>query len=173
MKKLIETSLLLTLVLGCSAIPNTKGMTNQEIGSYITQQEQRLREGLKGSGVKVLKQGEKVTLIMSSNTVFAMSSTKIKQSFYSQMDSIVAVLEGFNQTEIKVIGHSDSVGSLEAKQLRSDAYANSVVKYLSQKGIQESRIEVQGKSDSSPVASNISAIGRSQNRRVEIIISPY
>jgi OOP family OmpA-OmpF porin len=71
---------------------------------------------------------------------------------------------------VRVEGHTDSVGTDSYNQQLSEKRANSVRDYLVSQGISSSRIETRGYGESQPVADNESAIGRAKNRRVEIKI---
>ena len=71
---------------------------------------------------------------------------------------------------ITIVGHTDDDGSAEANLKLSKDRANAVREILvSQHGIAKSRIETDGKGEASPVASNDTQSGKSQNRRVEFI----
>ena len=74
-------------------------------------------------------------------------------------------------TDISVFGHTDNVGTAAANEKVSIARAESVANYLTKCGIAPSRIKSAGMSYNDPVASNDTAEGRAQNRRVEIYIS--
>ena len=71
-----------------------------------------------------------------------------------------------------VSGHTDSTGSAAYNLELSKSRAQSVASYLEGQGVKASRFEVLGMGSSNPIASNSSAEGRSQNRRVEIKIVP-
>jgi outer membrane protein OmpA-like peptidoglycan-associated protein len=70
-----------------------------------------------------------------------------------------------------VEGHTDSVGTDEYNMKLSENRANSVRDYLVQQGINISSIGARGFGKSQPVATNDTAAGRQQNRRVELVVS--
>jgi OmpA-OmpF porin, OOP family len=70
---------------------------------------------------------------------------------------------------VSVDGYTDSVGSDAYNQKLSMRRAEAARRYLVDKGIDESRISVRAMGESNPVASNSTADGRAENRRVEII----
>jgi outer membrane protein OmpA-like peptidoglycan-associated protein len=70
-----------------------------------------------------------------------------------------------------VEGHTDNVGSNEYNMNLSDNRANSVRDYLIQQGIIASSVRARGFGESRPVATNDTAAGRQENRRVELIVS--
>ncbi|MDE7388104.1 MAG: OmpA family protein, partial [Muribaculaceae bacterium] len=75
------------------------------------------------------------------------------------------------ETNVQVFGYTDNTGTLAANQKVSDARANSVRQYLIECGVSGARITAQGRPLCDYVASNETAAGRAQNRRVEIYIS--
>ncbi len=90
------------------------------------------------------------------------------------MGSIRRLAEFLGQTpgrSVTIEGHTDSVGEEAFNQTLSENRANAVRSELLSRGIDASRIVAVGKGESVPVATNDTAAGRQQNRRVEIIIS--
>ncbi|NOQ13797.1 MAG: OmpA family protein [Methyloprofundus sp.] len=142
------------------------------IGYYMDRQEKKLRQQLEGTGVRVQRDGDNIRLIMPGNITFASSSSNINANFYAVLDSVGIVLKEFDKTGINVSGYTDSTGGFELNQKLSEARANSVASYLTRTGVPASRIQARGFSDRDPIASNGTAAGRAQNRRVEITIRP-
>ena len=87
------------------------------------------------------------------------------------MNSIASVLKEYKDSTIVVSGHTDSTGTDAINNPLSVNRANSVANYLKQDGIESSRITATGYGSKQPVASNSTADGRAQNRRVEIKIT--
>lgn len=73
--------------------------------------------------------------------------------------------------DINVVGHTDSVGTEEYNQELSVRRANAVKDFMVSEGIDPAIIDVKGMGEAEPVASNDTAEGRAQNRRVEISIA--
>ena len=71
---------------------------------------------------------------------------------------------------IRIVGHTDNVGTLEANQRLSEGRARSVTNEMVKRGIDRHRIEYEGKGKTAPVATNDTEEGRAKNRRVEFII---
>ena len=82
-------------------------------------------------------------------------------------------LNAYPQTTIDVVGHADSSGADAYNQSLSERRASSVAGYLTGPGrVLPDRIFVAGMGERQPIADNGTAEGRSQNRRVEIVLRP-
>jgi outer membrane protein OmpA-like peptidoglycan-associated protein len=87
------------------------------------------------------------------------------------MNKIIRAIELFPKARIEVSGHTDSTGADNINKSLSKARADKVGKFLSEVGeIASSRITTTGYGETRPVASNKTAAGRAENRRVEIKI---
>ncbi len=141
-------------------------------GYYVDTQEAKLRQTLQGTGVQVQREGDNLTLIMPGNITFASSSADISSNFYPTLNSLVQVFKEFDKNGVDIVGHTDSTGSLQLNQDLSNRRAQSVASYLISNGVPSSRISASGVGPSQPIASNDTAAGRAQNRRVEINLRP-
>lgn len=142
------------------------------IGFYMDRQEAKLREKLRGSGVSIQRDGNNINLIMPGNITFPTNSSDINASFYEVLDSVAIVLEEYNKTMIVVAGYTDSKGSDAYNQSLSQRRAQSVASYLQNRKLLAERFEVIGFGEQKPIASNDTAEGRAENRRVEITLLP-
>lgn len=142
------------------------------IGVYMDNQEAKLRQRLRNSGVSVTRVGDSIVLNMPSNITFDTDQSDIKPQFYDTLNSVALVLQEFNQTLIDVVGHTDSDGSDDYNYDLSRRRAGSVARYLSAQQLDPNRFSVEGRGEQDPIASNSSAAGKQQNRRVEITIQP-
>jgi len=141
-------------------------------GSYMDKQEARLKQQMAGTGVDVVRQGDNITLDMPGNVTFALDSADLNAQFFPVLDKVAATLKEYDKTVIEVAGHTDSTGSDAYNQQLSERRANSVASYLGSHGVQTQRMVTIGAGEGHPVASNDTAEGRAQNRRVEITIVP-
>ena len=85
--------------------------------------------------------------------------------------SIADQLRTDDTIRIAIEGHTDSVGSEESNQQLSENRSNAVRDYLVSSGLTTGHITSAGKGEADPVATNKTAAGRQQNRRVELIIT--
>ncbi len=142
------------------------------IGYYMDKQEAQLRRKLEGSGVRVVRNGDQIELIMPGNITFDLNQSSIKPSFVDTLDSVSLVLKEFDKTIIQIEGHTDSSGSNSYNQLLSERRASSVRDFLLNQGIEPKRTRAVGYGERYPLASNDNAAGREQNRRVELTLGP-
>lgn len=142
------------------------------IGYYMDKQEAQLRRKLEGSGVRVVRNGDQIELIMPGNITFDLNQSSIKPSFTDTLESVSLVLREFDKTIIQIEGHTDSSGSQSYNQLLSEQRAGSVRDFLLNQNIAPKRTRAVGYGERYPIASNDSAAGREQNRRVELTLVP-
>jgi len=100
---------------------------------------------------------------------FDFDKYNIKPEFEPVLDEAVSTLQAKPNVRINVNGHTDNVGTVEYNIGLSNRRANSVVNYLTSKGIASDRLVPQGFGLSQPIATNSTAEGRAQNRRVELV----
>ena len=142
------------------------------VGYYLDVQAAELRQELMSTGVQVVETADSIRLIMPGNITFKTDSADINSSFYPVLNSVAKVLNKYDNSTILVSGHTDSTGSAEYNLNLSRERAQSVASYLQGQGIKSTRFEVLGMGASNPIASNSTAQGRAQNRRVELKIIP-
>ena len=87
---------------------------------------------------------------------------------YATLDEVAASLLAHPQVRIEIAGHTDASGSRALNQRLSLARAMAVRAYLAQKGVSPDRMVARGYGPDRPVATNQTAAGRAENRRVEI-----
>ncbi|MBX7231659.1 MAG: OmpA family protein [Bdellovibrionales bacterium] len=88
------------------------------------------------------------------------------------LNKVSEVAKELNAKELKVEGHTDSVGSSKRNQWLSEKRANAVATYFKVNGFEDTEVVSEGHGFENPIATNKSKEGRSQNRRVDIIITP-
>jgi len=142
------------------------------VGAYMDIQEAKLRERLRGTGVSVTRVGDDLILNMPGNVTFETDRADIRAGFYEILNSVTLVLKEYDKTIIEVMGHTDSTGSAAYNQGLSERRASSVGRYLIAQGIDSRRVLTQGFGKNFPIASNDTADGRQQNRRVELRLVP-
>lgn len=140
-------------------------------GYFLDQKEKKLRQQMAGTGVDVSRNPDgSIALVMPGNITFPTNSASISPSFYNTLDKVASTLAEDTKTAIVVSGHTDSTGSDSINLPLSQNRANAVASYLISKGVSSNRINAQGYGSAQPVASNATAEGKQQNRRVELSI---
>ncbi|MGL6035534.1 MAG: OmpA family protein [Acinetobacter johnsonii] len=140
-------------------------------GVYLDDKEKKLRQQMAGTGVEVNRNPDgSVGLIMPGNITFDTNKSNIKPNFYSTLNKVAQTLTEDNKSGILVTGYTDSTGNDSINIPLSQARAQSVASYLASQGVSTTRINAQGQGSANPIASNATAEGREQNRRVEISI---
>lgn len=99
---------------------------------------------------------------------FETGKAVIKKTSYKLLDEIVAILNEYTDYNMLIEGHTDNVGTAERNMTLSKERAAAVKEYFVSKGIAESRLSTNGYGLEKPKASNKTAAGRAQNRRVEM-----
>lgn len=105
------------------------------------------------------------------DVLFETGRADLRAGSVADLDQLARFLAKYPDRTVTVEGHTDSVGGEDYNLGLSHRRADSVRSYLLRQGIDTSRISTQGMGESVPVASNDTAGGRQQNRRVEIIVS--
>ncbi|MDV5170161.1 outer membrane beta-barrel protein [Photobacterium rosenbergii] len=105
---------------------------------------------------------------------FAFDSDKLTQRDIERLQPVAQQLVKYPDTQLYVVGHTDSRGSIEYNQKLSEDRAAVVAGYVGNHfGIDESRIVAQGRGELEPVATNDTEEGRAQNRRVEVFVPGF
>jgi len=142
------------------------------VGAYMDYQEKKLREKLAGTGVSVKRVGNDIYLNMPGNLTFATDHAEIRSDFFDVLDSVVLVVNEYEKTLIEITGHTDNTGSDAHNQQLSEARASSVASYFRSRQVVPERLITHGFGEGFPIASNDTADGRQQNRRVELRLVP-
>lgn len=99
---------------------------------------------------------------------FETGKSILKSNSYAMLNEIISIMEEYTDYSLRISGFTDSQGS-EATNLRlSQARVDAVKSYLIRNSVKETRIEATGYGEARPIASNATATGRAQNRRVEL-----
>ncbi|MBL7744401.1 MAG: OmpA family protein [Chitinophagaceae bacterium] len=126
----------------------------------------RLAVGNPDTRKKILEQNKWVT----HGILFDVNSDKIKPESYGTLKEMANVLKEFPDLKVKIVGHTDADGSdaanLDLSKRRAAAVKESLAKEF---GIDESRMETDGKGESEPIDKNDTPAGKANNRRVEFI----
>lgn len=101
---------------------------------------------------------------------FESGLSKLSESYQAGCERLVQWMTDNPGVNIRVVGHTDNVGSVPFNIALSQDRAAAVERFLSERGVDAERIETQGEGPSNPVADNATEEGRALNRRVEVVI---
>ncbi len=148
------------------------GVLGAGVGSYMDEQEKKLREQTAGTGIEVTRTGDQIMLQLPSDITFESGQSYLQSQFYAPLDDIADTLVEFPSTMVDIIGHADSQGAEDYNQRLSEERAQTVLSYLLNRGVNPQRLASTGFGEMRPIADNSTEAGRAQNRRVEIILTP-
>lgn len=148
------------------------GAIGAGVGAYMDHQERQLRQSLANTPVEVNRVGDEIRLVMPESITFATGSYQLSGSAASSLNSVGSVLAQYTDTTISIVGHTDSTGSDAINDPLSRNRASAVANYLVSRNVAANRITTAGAGARQPVASNNTAAGRAENRRVEITVNP-
>lgn len=114
---------------------------------------------------------ERGLVLTLSDVLFDLNKAELKPGAINSMQKLAEFLGEYSERKVLIEGFTDSTGEEQYNQQLSERRANAVRDTLMEQGIAANRIRTHGYGESFPVASNKSAAGRQQNRRIEIIVS--
>lgn len=112
-----------------------------------------------------------IKLELGSSVLFANASSQLSPYAQAALSKVAYNLGQFPDTNVQVYGYTSSTGSEAYNMQLSQERAQAVVNYLISAGVNPARLQAIGEGESNPVASNATAEGQAQNRRVEIYIT--
>lgn len=126
---------------------------------------------LAGTGAQVSRGADSLAILVSGSRAFRTGSTTVDTRYVPTLAKVAQLLEQ-DDSRVEIVGHTDAQGSATRNQLLSERRAASVAAYLRENGVAAGRLMSSGMGEQDPVATNETAAGREQNRRVEIIVTP-
>jgi outer membrane protein OmpA-like peptidoglycan-associated protein len=144
------------------------GATGAVIGRRMDKQAEELAKSMENANVE--RVGEAIRVNFDSGILFAVNSAELSASAKRDIDKLSETLRKYEGTNIIIEGHTDNTGSRELNQGLSERRAQAVANYARSRGVEASRMQAKGYAFDQPIADNTTAEGRSQNRRVEVII---
>ena len=145
------------------------GATGAVIGHQMDKQAEEIENTVPDA--KVERVGEGIVVEFSSNVLFAFDKSNLSEDAKTNLDKLVTVLNHYADTDIEVQGHTDNKGSEAYNLTLSEKRATAVSGYLANKGISSNRVTIKGFGETTPKYDNETAKSRSQNRRVEFLIT--
>ncbi|MBM3423815.1 MAG: OmpA family protein [Chlorobi bacterium] len=138
------------------------------IGNYMDKQAAEINRDVEGATVE--RVGEGIRVVFDSGILFSTGSSTINATSRYNIEKLAGILNRYDDTNVVIEGHTDSVGSDESNQVLSENRAQSVASLLRAYGVSGNRLTPVGYGETRPVASNETESGRRLNRRVEVLI---
>ena len=152
---------------------DTRASAAAASAAVIEAQRSALSNAMADTGVSVLRTPDgELQVNVPSDFSFGTDHAEILPVGRPVLDSLATNLVSpmFLTLRIRIVGHTDSQGSMASNDALSLARANSVRRHLEGKGVAANRIEVLGRGERDPLVGNDKAYGRALNRRVEIYL---
>ncbi|MDX1407680.1 MAG: OmpA family protein [Saprospiraceae bacterium] len=105
------------------------------------------------------------------SVTFEPGTTILKQASLAEIDQLLALMQAFPTTRIRLEGHTDNTGNARNNLELSTLQAEAIKSYLQENGIDRARIRALGRGQTKPVSSNSTDEGKAANRRVEIYLT--
>jgi outer membrane protein OmpA-like peptidoglycan-associated protein len=144
------------------------GAAGAIIGDQMDRRARELDQSIPGA--KVERVGEGILVTFDSGILFGFDSTALRTEGRENLRNLAENLDKYPDTDLMIVGHTDSVGSDAYNQGLSERRARAAADLLAADGVDRGRIRTAGRGEAEPVTSNDSAEGRQQNRRVEVAI---
>lgn len=144
------------------------GAAGAIIGKQMDKQAEELAVSIPGATVQ--RVGEGIVVTFDSGILFGFDSDKLSPAAQENLRNLAESLKKHANTEVLLVGHTDSVGSDSYNQGLSERRAKAAADYLIALGLPATRIKATGRGESEPIASNDTEAGRQENRRVEVAI---
>jgi len=145
------------------------GVGGAVIGRQMDKQAEEIAKEM--GDVDVIREGEAIVIKFKEKVLFAYDRSDLNAGAKTSLDKLRTTLLKYPETNITVIGHTDSKGTEKYNQTLSESRANAVAAYTSQNGIDNNRITAIGKGETDPIATNDTEEGNASNRRVEFVIT--
>ncbi|MEP6645835.1 MAG: OmpA family protein [Saprospiraceae bacterium] len=144
------------------------GVAGGLIGDYMDKQAAKIQADLKGA--KVERVGEGILITFDSGFLFDTDSYALKSDTKDNLKELAPILLKYDDTDLKILGHTDNTGPDDYNKTLSDKRANAVDNFLVTQGVGGNRMTTTGYGESDPLATNDTPEGQQLNRRVEVVI---
>ena len=166
------------LILAISSIGLLTACVTQQKYNSLDQAYSQLQQAYQGDEVEIRQLQGELKITIRDKILFPEGGYTLNSKAQQVLAKMAPTLTGFKNTKVVIRGYTDDVGigaGLRSQGIAtnldlSSRRADNVADYLIRKGVDQNLISAQGMGDTSPVASNTTAEGRAQNRRIEVTL---
>ncbi|GEM_PF-63166 len=142
------------------------GATGAIIGRNMDRKAQEIADELDDVTVQRVEEG--IAVSFDSGLLFDFDSATLKSNARQNLRKLAEILNEDQDTDLLIVGHTDSVGDENYNLRLSERRAQSAANFLISQGVASSRIQIEGRGLYEPIADNDTEAGRQENRRVEV-----
>lgn len=148
------------------------GAAGAIIGNQMDKQAKKIEEEIPGAEVKRVDEGIIVTFDENSGVYFDTNKSDVNAASQETLNKLVKILAEYPETNVVIVGHTDSSGSNAYNMTLSEKRAKSVTQFFISQGLASSRFTTQWFGEEKPEYDNSTFEGRAKNRRVNVVIVP-
>jgi len=144
------------------------GTVGAIIGRQMDQRAEEIAKELDGVTIQRVEEG--IAVSFDSGILFDFDSSVLRPEARENLRKLAQIMSEDDETELMIVGHTDSVGNENYNMRLSLRRAESAANYMISQGLSERRVSVEGRGEYEPIATNETDAGRQENRRVEVAI---
>ena len=130
----------------------------------------RAAQGARAENFMRIREGKRGLIVSLAGILFDVNKSGLEPGSARKLDTLAKLLKDHPDRRILVEGHTDGIGTDDYNQMLSEKRADAVRSYLISNGLSPNMVEAKGYGKKLPVATNDTAAGRQQNRRVDLVI---
>jgi len=156
-----------------TAAPAQQGpLTAKLAGAYMDGQESELRKRLTGTGLRIARLGDAITIDMRDDFLFDDNRSEVSWEASGALNAIATVLAQYDRTSVQIASYTDTSGSADSNQHISEMRASIIADVLARDGVAPGRIDAKGFGETHLLVPTGDNVNQPRNRRIEIRIVP-
>jgi len=144
------------------------GTVGAIIGRQMDKKAAELEKELEGAEIQRVEEG--IAVSFDSGLLFDFDSAELRLEAMENLEKLADIMGRDDNTELLIVGHTDSVGEEIYNMKLSERRAESAARFIISQGISASRVDLEGRGETEPIGNNDTEAGRQENRRVEVAI---
>lgn len=144
------------------------GTVGAIIGRQMDKKAAELERNLEDAEIQRVEEG--IAVSFDSGLLYDFDSAELREEAKENLRQLAEIMGEDDNTELLIVGHTDSVGEESYNQNLSERRADSAADYIISQGIGAVRVDTEGRGETEPIGDNDTEAGRQENRRVEVAI---